>query len=311
MPALPHRSDSQLVFVHTLSPVFVSLQLYKNNTNNYKRNTRRRRQMNAPRWIVRLFVSRFGPPVSFCVYVCVYTYCVHACVWKIFIFLNVEEVARTVHDAPSLPAAAAAAAATDEASVYGVRKKNIQTTTTDAVWWWWQAETTWTWGPSRRELVRRGVCVQHTYYKQEMEFTHTCVHTHTAANCWWADKRTCCLIDKWAQEREAEPEKREKERATKLIEINSRRTSVCMYVSMYLTARGMCEKTRPMMATAIKRRSSPSMLNSGISKYLLAAWRLLLCRCLRVNVFAPDIRRARDDTPYTQKTDSSCSLETV
>jgi len=74
---------------------------------------------------------------------------------------------------------------------------------------------------------RRGAVPQ--YYKQEMEFTHT----DAAAECvcmnwWWADKRTRCLIDKWAREkgREHSTPPKERKRAdenalTKLIEINS------------------------------------------------------------------------------------------
>jgi len=64
-------------------------------------------------------------------------------------------------------------------------------------------------------------------------------------------ERTCCLIDKWAQERERLTQRESERDQTKLIEINSRRTSVCM--SVCVTARGMCEKTRPMTATAIKQ----------------------------------------------------------
>lgn len=155
--------------------------------------------------------------------------------------------------------------------------------------------------------------------------THTSIHSRTYA-CMYAcmhvcihdvgkllmnQQRTCCLIDKWAQERKrAAQSEREERDQTKLIEINSRRTSVCMYmrvslcvcVCVCMAARGMCEKTRPMTATAIKQRLPClpavvyTMWNSGMSKYLLVAWRLLRCCRVVVIAFAPDTRRLRRHT---------------
>lgn len=109
--------------------------------------------------------------------------------------------------------------------------------------------------------------------------------------------------------RAAQSEREERDQ-TKLIEINSRRTSVCMYmrvslcvcVCVCMAARGMCEKTRPMTATAIKQRLPClpavvyTMWNSGMSKYLLVAWRLLRCCRVVVVAFAPDTRRLRRHT---------------
>jgi len=105
-------------------------------------------------------------------------------------------------------------------------------------------------------------------------------------------ERTCCLIDKWAQERERLTQRESERDQTKLIEINSRRTSVCM--SVCVTARGMCEKTRPMTATAIKQT---------LAVVYMCAYIHILCGILE----CPSIFSSRGDFYVVFAPDTPCS----
>lgn len=93
------------------------------------------------------------------------------------------------------------------------------------------------------------VCSIPTINRKWNLHTHMYVSTHTHIGKLLVSRQADVLLN-WQMGIQRERlslrkrERKSEQKQTKLIEINSHRTSVCMYVC--LTARGMCEKTRPM-----------------------------------------------------------------
>lgn len=200
--------------------------------------------------------------------------------------------------------------------------------------WWWQAKKK-TWGgiSDRDGTQRRMGSIPTTINRKLNLQTHTCIHTvvlmyaciyvciHDVGKLLMNQQRTCCLIDKWAQERKRERdaarerarerfclrEKREI-RQSWLKSIVTVQVFVCTWASLSIcVCVCMCDSAWNVWKNAANDGNGNqttlalpavvyTMWNSGMSKYLLVAWRLLRCCRVVVVAFAPDTRRLRRHT---------------